>query len=236
MFMHAAMAIEKNGRIIEDERAVNKEEMYSEMQRIRDLVVKKINPKINDMYKRYKKGRARLLIFNPNTGELTAKNRKWPVENWIELVGYLNRERGIKILFIGGKRERDETESLIGEIKSKIKDLKMDIENLAGRTSIEDLIALLNVGDVFITNDTGPMHLSALSKISVIALFGPETPTLFAPLTKNSHIIYRNLYCSPCATVFSGKISQCKNNICMQGISAAEVFKIYKSMVSAWKK
>jgi len=225
MFLHAAMIVDNN------ERLVDKEKIYNEMEKIRDSVIAKIGTQISEMYRTCKKENVKLLILNPNTGELNASLRKWPVENWIGLVKKLNEEnKKMKILFIGGKKERKDTELLIEEIKSKVKDLKVDIENLAGNTSVKDLIALLNIGDVLITNDTGPMHLSALSKISVIALFGPETPILFAPLSKNLHVIYLNLYCSPCATVFSGKVSACQNNLCMKGISAAEVFKIYKSI------
>lgn len=74
------------------------------------------------------------------------------------------------------------------------------IVNLAGMTSLNDLIDIFCFSDLFISNDSGPAHLASLTDIQSIVLFGPETPLLYSPLGKNSESLYLGLDCQPCVT------------------------------------
>jgi len=212
-----------------DEQEPSREKMLDEMRKIRSDVVKKIRPEIEKM-KLLQDGK-RLVLLNANAGELIS-TRKWPDANWIGLIRLMNRTNSkIKLLMIGGKGEASNMETLLHEIRGGIHPLNLEIVNLAGKTSIRELIALLNVADVFVTNDSGPMHLSALADIPTLAIFGPETPSLFAPLTEKCHIFYLNNYCSPCITTFSGKLSRCANNVCIKNISPETVFEAMKPIL-----
>ncbi|NJK95969.1 MAG: glycosyltransferase family 9 protein [Bacteroidales bacterium] len=78
--------------------------------------------------------------------------------------------------------------------------------------------------DIFISNDTGPMHLAALLQKRTIALFGPCSPAHYR-FNKSIYVLYKHLYCSPCVHEF--KIPPCKgNNICMKSISVNEVYQL----------
>ena len=62
-----------------------------------------------------------------------------------------------------------------------------------------------------------------MTEIDTIVLFGPETPALYGPLGKNSHVLWSGLACSPCINPFNHRISPCVDNVCMQSISVADV-------------
>ena len=85
-------------------------------------------------------------------------------------------------------------------------------------------MALYNLSEVLITNDSGPAHFAALTPVDVITLFGPETPALFGAPTPRSSPIWLGLACSPCVNAYNNRQSPCHNNLCMQGITVDRVF------------
>ena len=95
---------------------------------------------------------------------------------------------------------------------------------MAGQTSLRELLTLYTVADVLVTNDSGPGHFASLTPVHAIVLFGPETPRLFGPLAPSTTVIWKELACSPCVSVFNHRLSPCRNNVCMQSITVDEVF------------
>lgn len=72
--------------------------------------------------------------------------------------------------------------------------------NLAGKTSLMELVALIAQAEFFICNDTGPMHIAAALNIPVFAIFGPANPIRTGPYGSHHTIIQEELDCSPCYT------------------------------------
>ncbi len=164
------------------------------------------------------------VVINPNTSDLI-QLRRWPGRYFIELAGLLLREYDdAGIIFIGSKDEASYVESLCGRIDNN--EAERRIINLAGKTTIKDLIDIYNYSDLLITNDSGPAHLATLTNISSIVLFGPETPDLYSPFGDHVKCLYLGLDCQPCVSVYNGKFSYCHDNICLQKISPDTVFKI----------
>ncbi|PIT93873.1 hypothetical protein COU00_02030, partial [Candidatus Falkowbacteria bacterium CG10_big_fil_rev_8_21_14_0_10_43_11] len=87
-----------------------------------------------------------------------------------------------------------------------------------------ELIDLYNIADVLVTNDSGPAHFASLTPIKNFVFFGPETPKLYAPLGKNTHIFYSDFPCSPCLSAFNHRHTSCKDNKCLLVISVEEVY------------
>ncbi|HUR26849.1 MAG TPA: glycosyltransferase family 9 protein, partial [Planctomycetota bacterium] len=69
--------------------------------------------------------------------------------------------------------------------------------------------ALLARCAVFVTNDSGPMHLAAALGTPTVGLFGPETPLLYGPLGARVKALYRPPACSPCINVHDNKVASC---------------------------
>jgi len=83
-----------------------------------------------------------------------------------------------------------------------------------------------------ITNDSGPVHFASTTDIPILALFGPETPKIFGPMSPNAKVISMELACSPCISVFNQKKSYCNDNQCMKQISVQMVLSEAKKFLS----
>lgn len=159
------------------------------------------------------------IVINVNASDLRIE-RRWPSFYYIKLIESLREKYpDIIIVLIGNLNERDYVESLLKKIS-----MKQGIINVAGQTGIIDLLALLSEASVFITNDSGPMHMAFSLKTKSVVLFGPCHPGQygFAQGQSNIYILYNRVYCSPCVHEFFE--APCKgNNQCMQMISVEQV-------------
>jgi ADP-heptose:LPS heptosyltransferase len=159
-----------------------------------------------------------IVILNPNASDLLPL-RKWQTGKFKALAERILASYPASLLVLtGAPSERDAADQLCREMGSA------RVISLAGQTSLRELLTLYTVADVLVTNDSGPGHFSALTPIRAIVLFGPETPRLFGPLTPASTVIWKELACSPCVSVFNHRLSPCTNNVCMQSITVDEVF------------
>jgi ADP-heptose:LPS heptosyltransferase len=93
--------------------------------------------------------------------------------------------------------------------------------------ALPELAALLGELDVFITGDTGPMHLAAAMGTPVVALFGPSNPVRYGPRARRERILRVDLPCSPCGQVrlpperCRGHVPDCLNEIGIERVVAA---------------
>lgn len=104
--------------------------------------------------------------------------KKWPTENYIELIKKIN-DRNIKFYLAGGNNEIEN--QIANKIINEIKENR--IESLCS-LSIEEIMPIINSSKLYIGNDTGFMHLSAGLNIPAIGLFG-DTPLSYAKYNKN---------------------------------------------------
>lgn len=90
--------------------------------------------------------------------------------------------------------------------------------NLCGKTTLRELSSLISVCDVFLTNDSGPMHLADALGTKVVALFGSTNPIKTGPYYQKK-VIKKNVFCSPCYK------RVCPLDFrCMKEISSKEVY------------
>jgi len=99
----------------------------------------------------------------------------------------------------------------------------LNYQNLAGKTTIPQLIEKIAGLSLFVTNDSGPMHIAAAYKIKTASIFGPTkfTETKQWNNDKNGVIIAKNLPCSHCMK----RVCPLKHHSCMQSITADDVLK-----------
>ncbi|HEV3099690.1 MAG TPA: glycosyltransferase family 9 protein [Candidatus Udaeobacter sp.] len=171
---------------------------------------------------------APLILLNPNASDLLPL-RRWPFLRYVELARrLLERYPELFIVFTGAPAEAATINQLADEVGSN------RVVSLAGKTTLRQVLVLYTLSEILVTNDSGPAHFASMTPIRVIALFGPETPALFAARSPNAIGLWAGIACSPCVSAYNNRQSVCHNNLCMQAITVDDVFeevtRIYDSL------
>lgn len=167
------------------------------------------------------------LVLNPNAGEL-ALERRWSVERFARLADDLAAVFPGKLVTVGAPAEQPYVRRMLEGVRARERMI-----DLAGQTSLPELVALFAEARLLVSNDTGPLHLAAAVGTPTVAIFGPETPVLFGPRGPQHRIIYRGLACSPCLSVHNGRSVTCPylKTHCVDDVSGAEVFQAARAML-----
>jgi len=149
------------------------------------------------------------------------KLRQWKEANFIQAANYLKKEHALDIIFAG-----DETDiPMISRMQAA---LDFKTFTVAGSFSLSAFGALCKHAQVFLGNESGPLHIAAASGCSVLGLFGPGEPKVFYPWGAKAHFLHEVLECNPCDQI------NCKypNNTCMDRISVAAVQEKLNEIIS----
>jgi len=159
-----------------------------------------------------------------NPGAAYGSAKRWTKEGFVEIISALSKDN--KVLIFGSENEQ----SLFSD-SVRFKDSK-NIENLAGKTNIQELINEIADLDLFITGDSGPMHIAAAFKVPTVSIFGP-TKHLETSQWKNSKsiIIKKNLECQPCMK----RECPLKHHNCMKFIKPEKVIAESLALLSETK-
>jgi ADP-heptose:LPS heptosyltransferase len=144
--------------------------------------------------------------------------RAWPQASFEELVaGLVATDYAVGIIGQGG--DRANAQAIQAQIGSEL------CLDLTGYTAtVRELMLLFHVAELLVTNDGGPGHFAAMTPVSSIILFGPETPTLYGSLGPRAFHFYQGLSCSPCLTAYNHRNSPCDgDNQCLKTIPARDV-------------
>jgi ADP-heptose:LPS heptosyltransferase len=146
------------------------------------------------------------------------ESKQWHLDRFAAVARELAASRGATIVLTGSDGDR----ALVDEVKRGLTGLP--IVDAAGRLDVPTLAGVLARLDLFITSDTGPMHLAAAVGTPVVALFGPAQPARYGPRAAVERIIRVDLPCSPCGRVRLPP-ERCRGHVpdCMDGITVAAV-------------
>jgi len=153
------------------------------------------------------------LGINPGASYGSAK--RWYPEKFAEVAASLADR--FDIVIFGGPNETD----IAGDIEKIIRERNIEnVSNLAGKTTIPELCSAIGGLDLFLTGDSGPMHVAAAYQVPTVTIFGP-TKWLETSQWQNpkSLIVRHDLECAPCMK----RTCPLKHHECMKGIEAAEV-------------
>ena len=118
--------------------------------------------------------------------------KQWPPERFAAVARQLQVSRGATILLTGAAGDRP----LVASVAAAL-DPAWTID-ASGDRALMDVAALLERVDLFITGDTGPMHLASAVGTPIVAVFGPSDPVRYAPLGANDRVVRIDLPCAPC--------------------------------------
>lgn len=166
---------------------------------------------------------SKLVVLNLGLGE-NLPLRKWPLENYITLAESLMKDEKIFVVLV----------SLNFQPMKILRDLMNSARciNLIEKLEFKQLLVLFSIAKLLITHDSGMANIASLTEISLINFFGPETPVLYEPLSRNETVIYKHLACSPCFSAHNHRRSLCKDNLCLKLISVEEIYELAKKILS----
>lgn len=159
-----------------------------------------------------------------NVGATNSRAKCWPEDRFAALADRLVTELNARIVLIGAGSERDNAARVIAQMQQS-----QAARNLAGETSIAELIGLLARCDLLVTNDTGPAHVGAALSIPTLTIFGPTNEFETAPLGLRSALLRADgIECARCMH------RECPiDHRCMTRISVEEVCSKASSLLAA---
>ena len=116
--------------------------------------------------------------------------KQWPAEYFAELAQTLI-DKGFQVWLLGSDKDSATAHTICDGIDQYC-------VNLCGKTQLVDVVDLLALAKLAVTNDSGLMHIAAAVGCHVVAVYGSSTPDYTPPLTDKATILYQNLECSPC--------------------------------------
>ena len=158
------------------------------------------------------------LLLGLNPGSTYGSAKRWLPERFAETADRLSQEQGmqsgrrVRVVIVGAQGE----EALGCAIADR---MQVKPIQLSGRTTMRELMAVIKRCDLFLTNDTGPMHLAASFGVPVVALFGPTDSRTTSPFGSGHTIVRHPVECAPCL------LRECPiDHRCMTRISVDEVY------------
>ena len=145
--------------------------------------------------------------------------KQWDPARFADVAARLVKNDGARILLTGSAGDRP----MVDQVKAGLP--AEDVIDVAGEASLLELAALIERCDVFVTGDTGPMHLAGAVGTPIVAVFGPSEPKRYAPTGPADRVIRIDLPCSPCNRIRRPP-DQCVGIIpaCLTGIPSDHVY------------
>lgn len=139
--------------------------------------------------------------------------RRWPIENYRRLVERL-LQQGRQVVLVGAPSDQWISESMQG----------LPVEDLIGKTTLLQLLVVMQRAAAVVSSDTGGFHLAALTTTGLVGLFGPTPANAVAPMGRpNMRILASDnrVSCSPC---YDGRnFAACARNVCLESITVDAV-------------
>lgn len=144
-------------------------------------------------------------------GSINSRAKRWPAEAYAALADRLIDSHR-KVLLIGSKEEADVSQ----EVTSRMRNRPIV---LTGKTSLDQITAVLSAVELIVTNDTGPAHIGAALGRPTIVIFGPTNPLTTRPFSPVAEVLRHPPDCAPCM------LRDCPiDHRCMTAITVDEVF------------
>jgi heptosyltransferase-1 len=136
------------------------------------------------------------------------QTKRWPIEHFAGLVEPLRARFGFKTVVSGGAADVSLAAAIPGAL------------NLAGKTNLRQLVALMERASLVIANDTGGMHIASALNRPLVTLFGPTSPIQTGPYNRLDTVVRVDIPCSPC---FS---RSCSHQSCMKQLTIEPVLQL----------
>ncbi|MEN6441331.1 MAG: lipopolysaccharide heptosyltransferase II [Syntrophobacter sp.] len=146
-----------------------------------------------------------------NPGAAFGSAKRWYPERFAAVADALAAKYGFRVLLVGGAGEM--------RIGAQIEEtMHSSPLNLTGKTSVRQLMSLLEAMDLVVTNDSGPMHIAAAFDRPIVALFGPTDHHTTSPVCSRHGIVRKETECAPCLKRICPSDHRCMSNIAVEDV------------------
>lgn len=170
----------------------------------------------------------RVVALHPG-GEGFRGLKRWPRKRFAALADELVRRYGAKVVLLGGADEVELASAVAGAMVEKA-------INAAGHTTLKQTAAIMERCELFIGNDSCPMHIAAAVGTPVVAIYGPSNPWNYHPFGAQHVIVSADLPCQPCFHLVGAVplwgYSHCRNARCLEPISVDRVLAVAGRLLS----
>ena len=145
-------------------------------------------------------------------GSINSRAKRWPAERYAALADRLIDELGAEVLLVGSGAEAEVSLAVSRQMRNKP-------VVLTGKTDLAELVAVLSLVDLLVTNDTGPAHIASALGRPTLVIFGPTNPLTTRPFSPFGEIVREPPDCAPCM------LRDCPiDHRCMTAITPDDVF------------
>jgi ADP-heptose:LPS heptosyltransferase len=168
----------------------------------------------------------KLVVIHPNASERFPM-RRLPLESFTDLARQLLEDPEVFVLITGVASDTPDALHICAQVATP------RALDLTGRTTMKELLHLFDLAQVLVTNDSGPAHFAALTRIHVVVVFGPEIPERYRPLAASSDVVHTGFTCSPCIGPYNQRLSPCNDNLCLKSVDVQELTRLVRSRLAA---
>ena len=166
-----------------------------------------------------------LAAFGGASWGQNAASKQWPLERFARVAKRIIERYQAKIIIFGTAQDKESGNTLEKAIDDE------NVINVTGQTTLGQLAALISRLNIFIGNDSGPLHIACALKIKTISIFGPVDHRVYGPVGDRQHnvMLYKDINCRPCYKNF--KTPDCKTMNCLLAISENDVWKAVETLL-----
>lgn len=152
-------------------------------------------------------------VLGINPGATFGSAKRWYPERFAAVAGQLSTDWQAKVVVTGGPAET----GMAGEIAAVLGSACL---NVAGKTDVRQLMALIKRCNFFITNDSGPMHIAAAFNVPQVAVFGSTDHRTTYPYADNAVVVRNDIDCAPCLKRECPTDHRCMTSITVEQVVA----------------
>ena len=138
-------------------------------------------------------------------------SKEWPLEHYVVLIKKLLR-KGYQVVLVGAKADQPKADFITTRVNN------VNLVDFTGATNLRELMALFQQASLYVSGDTGPLHIAVATGLPVVAMYGPTKAERTGPYGIKSRVLTSKILCSPC------RKRECTPLVCMSNILPEEVF------------
>ncbi|MEW6075071.1 MAG: lipopolysaccharide heptosyltransferase II [Candidatus Omnitrophota bacterium] len=156
----------------------------------------------------------KVLAIHPGA---SCRSKLWPEENFASVCDILAQRVGFKVVIVGGPKDTGIAQNIVARMRHRA-------VNFAGKTSVSQLASLLKRCSLFISNDSGPVHIASALKVPVVVIFGRSqkglSPLRWGPLGEKNRVLHKSVGCVECLA------HNCKKEFaCIRAVTPEDVIR-----------